>query len=618
MRLPVPKDKGDLPGARARMKERQMIIMMIMKQKACEKRINQKGEKIEKSRGKRAFALQIAAFFFVLLLCGVATVRAEAAQKTSAVGSAKASIQLLDAVLSADSSGTVPTGSAVTDPSDVISTGSAITTPTGLTVHFVNVDHGSCTILQCDGQTMVVDGGPLVKYNQATESWTNISIGERAKNYLVALGVQRVEYVVASHPHADHINGLVPVLNTFPVDHVLMPPVDYPGTISTASYRKFLDAVTYNGAPVTYPTVGTEFMLGSAKISVIAPNSDWYEDANNYSIVLRVDYGEKSFLICGDCLKESEAEMMAAGYDLDVDVMTVPHHGIAGVNTYATDHYDFIRAVQPLYAVASKNMVASYPLLSVLRETADVYYTHSSGTVVFHTDGTSFDISMDHGTEPDFYASDILSVDCRDPQMELLSIEKDNPITQFYRKKITLKFSGHYGFHQYTKIETMLVPEGQEFDANGSWVEGSKVVVDQDFAGRVYLRYTNEKGEYIYAVTKGFAVDQTGIQKVIISSDRSQAVRAVKKSRQNRKPITFTKKPVISASAITGVSGIREISYQLVAYGEELQKDGEWIVGDQVKLKRRFNGNVYFKITDSCGRVKIKKTPWLYVEKKQK
>lgn len=538
----------------------------------------------------------LAAVFLVVVLCfGVTIVKADETGSGTGTGN----------------------GTDVTNPVGEIPSGAAIVSQSGLTVHFVNVDHGSCTILQCDGQTMVVDGGPLVKYNQATESWTDIPIGERAKNYLVALGVQKVDYVVASHPHADHINGLVPVLDTFPVDRVLMPPVDYPNTIATASYRKFLDAVTYNGAPVTYPTVGSEFMLGSAKITVIAPNSDWYEDANNYSIVLRVDYGEKSFMICGDCLKESEAEMMELGYDLKVDVMAVPHHGIAGVNTYATDHYEFIRAVQPLYAVVSKNMVASYPLLAVLRETADVYYTHSSGTVVFHTDGKTFDISMDHGDEPDFYASDYLTVDCRDPEMELLSIEKENPITQFYRKKITLKFSGHYGFHQYTKIETMIVPEGQEFDSNGSWVEGSKVVIDKDFAGRVYLRYTNEKGNYIYAVTKGFAVDMTGIREVIIKSNRSDAVKTVKQSKVNKKPITFEKKPIVSASAITGVSGVKEISYQLVKTGKTFKKDGNWTVGDQVLLKRNFSGNVYFKIVDNCGRVKIRKTPWVSVLKKK-
>lgn len=507
------------------------------------------------------------------------------------------------------SDGAIATESAiVTNPALIENTVSV----SGIKVHFLNVDHGMSVIVQCEDEIMIVDGGPTIKYYQPTESWTNESIGQRAKDYLTKMGIVKLDYVVASHPHLDHIQGLTPIINKFPIEQIFMPNVDFE-QYPTNTHKLFLEAVTLSqGTKVSYPRPGYEFTLGGAKVKILSPASDYYEDVNNYSIVLKIEYKNRSFLLCQDCLKETEAEMMEAGYDLKSDVILVPHHGIAGVFAYSEDHLPFIRKVSPKYAVISNNILASYTVLGELRKTADVYCTFSSGTIVMESDGKSMDISMDYGNDPDFYASDNLVLTCRDKNQAYMGTDEQDDEFRCYKKPITLKFSGNYGIHSYTEIAYQKVVDtasGNSFDADGKWTAAGKLKVSKDFAGWVYVRYTNEKGKYIYVKTKKFAVDQKGITSPVISAERSSKIRGYKLSKKDSgTPLVIKGKTKLNFSAAAGKSGIKEIAFMKVREGETFNKDGEWVVREKAVLKKGFKGRVYVRYTDGCGRVKYRKT----------
>lgn len=501
----------------------------------------------------------------------------------------------------------------VTDPALIVNTVSV----SGIRVHFIDVDHGCSTIVQCGDKVMVIDGGPMVKYNQQTESWTTKSIGERTKNYLNELGIIKLDYIIASHPHKDHIEGLIPVLNEFPTEKLIMPDVDYEKQ-STTVYKKFLTAVTEReGLKVEYPEAGESFKLGDAKVTILAPNSENYSDINNYTIVLKIKYGSRTFIICGDCLKESEEEMINSGYGLAADVILVPHHGIAGEHTYSEDHFPFLKKLKPKYAVISKNMLASWKLLEQLRKTADVYCTYSSGTIVFDSDGESMDVSMDVGNEPDYYASDTFILTSRDKELGFIGVNEESNDFNCYKKDITLKFSGYYGIHSYQEIAWQKVASGSSMDVNGSWKVGKKVTLKNDFNGWFYVRYKNEKGQYIYTRTERIALDKTGIKNPAITSKKSESVKAVSVGKKNPKePLVLKGKTKLNFSAVFGKSMEKEIAYQIVKDGKSYDKNGEWITGNSVTLKAGFKGNVYVRYTDGCGRNVYRKSNYIKVVKK--
>ncbi|MDO5426228.1 MAG: MBL fold metallo-hydrolase [Eubacteriales bacterium] len=207
-----------------------------------------------------------------------------------------------------------------------------------LTVHFLDVGQGLSVLLQSDGHYALYDGGDR-------------EYASRVVSYLEDAGVQSLDYVIASHYDADHLNGLVGALNAFPANAVLGP--DY--TRETSVYRSFLEAVDGQGLSVQHPSVGSTYELGSSTFTVLAPSSDSYEDGNNYSIVLRLAEGDDVFLLMGDAESDSEEEILASGLDVACDVLCVGHHGSASSTTW-----DFLEQALPESAVISCGLENDY------------------------------------------------------------------------------------------------------------------------------------------------------------------------------------------------------------------------------------------------------------------
>jgi len=248
-------------------------------------------------------------------------------------------------------------------------------------VHFIDVGQGDAVLIQTAQGNMLIDGG-------------DNHMGERVVSYLRAQGVTRLDYVVATHPHADHIGGLIAVLNSIPVNQIIMPNVVH----TTLTFERFIDAIEDNNIPVREPAVGSTITLGDAEFTIIAPNlgSSGVRGLNDYSVSLRLEFGRTSFIFTGDAEVRSETEMLEARHNLRADVLHVGHHGSTTSTTQP-----FLDAVRPRIAVINVGADNSYghPHGAVVRRLESarirIYRTDHHGNIIIQSDGNNLTVTHD-------------------------------------------------------------------------------------------------------------------------------------------------------------------------------------------------------------------------------
>lgn len=235
-------------------------------------------------------------------------------------------------------------------------------------VSVIDVGQGDSILIESEGRVLLVDAG-------------DVSKGAAVVAYLQQEGVREIDYLVASHPHADHIGGMVEVFDAFDVDKVLAPSL----SMGTKVYRNFLEAVRNEpDAVMATPGVGAVYQLGDATFEILA-NGDGAtkDDPNAASMVIRVSCAGRSFLLTGDLPGKSEQELAASGAGLASDALKVCHHGSRHSSTKP-----FLDAVRPSYAVISCGTDNSYghphaEAVKRLQATgASIYRTDTQGTVV--------------------------------------------------------------------------------------------------------------------------------------------------------------------------------------------------------------------------------------------
>lgn len=248
-----------------------------------------------------------------------------------------------------------------------------------LQVHFIDVGQADSIFIDYGDIDILIDGG-------------NNEDGELVVNYLKALGTDDIELMVATHPHEDHIGGLDTVIYNFDVKKIIKPAF----AENTKTNRDFEEAISYKNIPVENPEQGETIEFGELKFIVLSDKTKKYSETNNYSIVLKMIYGDISFIFTGDAEVKAEHDIIASGIDLKADVLKVGHHG-GGTSTTA----QFAKAVSPEYAVISvgKNNSYGHPdniiinRLSLLG--ARIYRTDTDGTIVFETDGKNITVQTE-------------------------------------------------------------------------------------------------------------------------------------------------------------------------------------------------------------------------------
>jgi len=246
------------------------------------------------------------------------------------------------------------------------------------TIYFIDVGQADCALILSGGFAMLIDGG-------------NVADSDLVYAFLKERGVSHLDYIICTHAHEDHVGGLTAAFSAASVSAVYSP-VD---TYSSTAFENFKAAAEAHSLPLVRPYPGDTFYLGEAEVIVLGPVFD-YESTNNTSIVVKIIYGETSFLFTGDIEREAELDLIESGAELSADVLKVAHHGSATSSSYL-----FLYEVSPSYGIISCGVNNSYghphdDVLSRYRD-ADVllYRTDMQGTITCTSDGKNISFSVE-------------------------------------------------------------------------------------------------------------------------------------------------------------------------------------------------------------------------------
>ena len=245
-------------------------------------------------------------------------------------------------------------------------------------LHVIDVGQGDSTLIMSKDGIVLVDAGPGSAEDSLVE-------------YLKDVGITTIDYAIFTHPDEDHIGGADVVINNFEVKNVIMPNA----TKTTKTFEKMIEAIEQSNANVIEATSGASYTLGDIAFRILAPNKASYDATNNYSVVVKLTYGNNTFMLTGDAESESESEILAKypASELRADFLKVGHHGSSTSTSTA-----FLTAVSP--SIASISCGEDNKYNHPHRETIEklqganikVYRTDLLSTIVFVCDGNTISV----------------------------------------------------------------------------------------------------------------------------------------------------------------------------------------------------------------------------------
>lgn len=249
-------------------------------------------------------------------------------------------------------------------------------------VHYIDVGQADCELIICGGNSILIDAGDVDAYPSINA-------------YLQAQNIETIDYFILTHAHADHIGSADDVLRNYKIENVIMPKYSEAAMPTSKVYEDLLYALQDSSAKVIAAKPGSTYTLDGCSFTIYAPNDD-YTEINNSSVVIRLLYGNTSFLFQGDAEKKSETDILAAGFDVQADVLKIGHHGS---KTSSTENY--LRAVDPQLAIicCGENNSYNLPSDTILQRLdqlqIDYRRTDRNGTIVVSSDGNTISVETE-------------------------------------------------------------------------------------------------------------------------------------------------------------------------------------------------------------------------------
>ena len=242
-----------------------------------------------------------------------------------------------------------------------------------LKVYYVDVGQGDCTVIELpNDEIMMIDSGEN-------------GYEEMVIDFLDSINVKKIDYLIATHPHSDHIGGMAEVIDEYDIGKIYMPDVVH----TSQTFKNMLLEIEKKNLSINKASRGkTIFEYPDFSAKILSPVSDDYEDLNNYSAVVKLSYKDNSFLFCGDVEKEVEEELLMIGEDIDCDVIKVAHHGSSTSSTYNfLEQSGFDMAVISCGADNDYGHPYDVVLKRINKFTNKVYRTDKSGNITILSDG---------------------------------------------------------------------------------------------------------------------------------------------------------------------------------------------------------------------------------------
>lgn len=522
-------------------------------------------------------------------------------------------------------------------------------------IHFIDVGCADGALLQygegSNAKYAMIDTGAR-KYN-GTKNKTYAKKKDPAYEYLKKMGVKHLEFVILTHPHRDHIGGLVKILkdktitintiygNSLEMTYLRSNDNVKEQTSETAKWTKF-DSDTYQNVKdeiekrnseedeslhVKYviPKAGSKIYLGQAQITFYGPLENNYKygrqvdlnvrQENKYSIVTRIVYGKNSFLMTGDAQRETIEKIIKKGYNLQAQVLKEPHHGYQDVKEKdkliagrTSDHKLLIDHTKANIAVISNGYknTGEVPMKNVLTDLSkmDIYETGNRGTIVITSDGSHLYVRTEKGGNKPSVNGKIISSGKSISMPVLQSIDivsnKKTKILPAYlgtkdaksiytNKNVTIKINA--SARSFTKINSVQykIVKKGQSSAKLPYRYGKSVTLKNGTIAKVYVKYNTMLGE-----------KELKLPQIVVDTKAPTKLRLKKKKSGKKKKVTF--------SANYGTSGKKKTAYKLVPKGKSAKKY-KWKTANGVRYdaKKYRKARLYVRFIDKAGNSKTTK-----------
>lgn len=522
-------------------------------------------------------------------------------------------------------------------------------------IHFIDVGCADGALLQygegSNAKYAMIDTG-AGKYN-GTKDKTYAKKKDPAYEYLKKIGVKHLEFVILTHPHRDHIGGLVKILkdktitintiygNSLEMTYLRSNDNVKKQTSETAKWTKF-DSDTYQNVKdeiekrnseedeslhVKYviPKAGSKIYLGQAQITFYGPLENNYKygrqvnlnvrQENKYSIVTRIVYGKNSFLMTGDAQRETIEKIIKKGYNLQAQVLKEPHHGYQDVKEKdkliagrTSDHKLLIDHTKANIAVISNGYknTGEVPMKNVLTDLSkmDIYETGNRGTIVITSDGSRLYVRTEKGgNKPSVNGKIILSgKSISMPVLQSIDIvsNKKTKILPAYpgtkdaksiytNKNVTIKINA--SARSFTKINSVQykIVKKGQSSTKLPYRYGKSVTLKNGTIAKVYVKYNTMLGE-----------KELKLPQIFVDTKAPTKLRLKKKKSGKKKKVTF--------SANYGTSGKKKTAYKLVPKGKSAKKY-KWKTANDVRYdaKKYRKARLYVRFIDKAGNSKTTK-----------